>query len=208
MTLQERHNDARDHLTWLIGALARALFRHAEHDATVMGALQRLAACSPGAAPLTSASNEAAGRADARKHHAHRIEACHFLPQAAVDALRHAQEAAMALAAALEHLRWQAMGSAAAIAEVAGPEGRLLCNDAALRLLITAPGCRPPISALRLPGAAADEAPVLFVLSGAAHVQDVHGALRHVAAGQALQAGSHALQADENAPLLACLLRP
>ena len=196
MTVQESRHDAHHDLTWLAGALARAVFLRLNASSRVRRALEHLAACD------LSLHDEMPSPALA--------PACRWLPEALTAALRGAEEAAMALAAAHEHLAWRAVpdvapARAAATAQVAGAKGPLLCRRGRLRLLLTAPQARMP---LRDDDAPANTSQLLFVLAGEAAWRDEHGALRHVlpADGAIMPAGTHIMSVSPT-PLLAAVLR-
>ncbi len=190
MTIQPRQHDAHHDLTWLIGALARALFVRLDGGGQPLTALRRLAACDFSAPP---------------RQVTHAIApACRWLPEALAAALLTAEEVAMALAAAHEHLCWRqapeaAPAKAAASAAVLGMDAPLPWADGSLRMLLTAPQARLPFCA--------SSTTLLLTLSGEAAFRDAHGALRHAPAGEIamLPAETH-LMSVARAPLLAALL--
>lgn len=182
MTIQQAGRDAHHDITWLIGALARALYARADDCAAVVPALEKIAGCDFNA-PLASIS-------PALTH------ACRHLPQAAIAALEVAEEAAMALAACLEHLPWQDGGTDWALAGVLGPEGPVRHDAAQLRLIIAGPETAVPL----------EEEALLFVLSGAAEIRDAGGALRHLKAGMAHLAHGEIRNREPRAPLLAAVV--
>ena len=199
MTLTEQRHDAHHDLTWLTGALARALFERAQDDAPTMAALQRVASCDF-TAPLAGIRP---GKA----------EACRWLPEAAIAALQEMEEPAMALAAALRHLSWRALPCAvgeAALADVLGTDGPLCCATGGLAVLIAAPD-----SDITLPGESfgvrattdpqAARPALLFVLAGEAAYADEHGALRHAGAGEIAHVAGERLRSGTE-PLLAAVL--
>ena len=181
MTIQQAARDAHQDITWLIGALARALFKRADDCDAVLPALERIAGCDFNAplAPVTPALGHA----------------CRHLPQAAIGALKVAEEAAMALAACLEHLPWRDGDADWALAEVLGPEAPVRHMEARLRLLIAGPEVTVPLQ----------ENALVFVLSGAADIRDADGALRHLTAGEAHPAKGEVKNAQPRTPLLAAL---
>ena len=176
---ESTHHD----ITWLVGALARALYERVEDCAAVLPALEKVATCDF-SAPLASVQPAL-------------TPACRLLPQAAIAALETAEEAAMALAASLEHLRWQGNGETWAAAQVLGPDGPVRHGQARMAVLVAAPGAVMPLG---------DAAPLAFVLSGAAQIIDEHGAIRHLAAGEVRTAHGGAITAAGEAPLLTALL--
>lgn len=182
MTIQHTARDAHHDITWLIGALARALFERADACEAVIPALERIAGCDFGA-PLMPVSPSLA-------------HACRHLPQAAIAALAVAEEPAMALAACLEHLPWRDGAADWAMADVLGPDGPVLHDAARLRLLIAGPGETVPLAAETL----------VFVLAGAADIRDVEGALRHLKAGMAHPAHDVLRNARADTPLLAAVI--
>ena len=181
MTIQQTARDAHHDITWLIGALARALFARADQCEAAIPALERIAGCDFGA-PLTSLRPALA-------------DACRHLPQATIAALVVAEEPAMALAACLEHLHWRDAGADWAIADVLGPEGPVRHEAARLRLLVAGPGETVPLAAETL----------VFVLAGAAEIHDAVGARRHLEAGAAHPAHGDLRNTRSDAPLLAAL---
>ncbi len=183
MTIQQAKHDAHHDITWLVGALARALFERADACDGVLPALEKVAACNFDAplAPLTPAL----------------APACRHLPQAAIAAMQTAEEVAMALAASLEYLRWQGNGEAWAAAQVMGPDGPVLHGQARMAMLVASPGAGVPLG---------ESAPLVFVLSGAATITDENGAMRHLSAGEVRTAHGGTLTAAGEAPLLAALL--
>lgn len=179
MTIQHAARDAHHDLTWLIGALARALFDRAAKCADAMPALEKIAGCDFDA-PLASV----------RPSLAH---ACRHLPQATIAALEVVEEVAMALAACLEHLPWREGTSDWAMAEVLGPDGPVRHDSSRLRLLVAGPGATTPLA----------EETLVFVLAGMADLRDPQGALRHVRAGMAHVAQDMVTNAQPDTPLLA-----
>ena len=183
MTIQQATRDAHHDITWLVGALARALFERAETCGAVLPALEKVAACDFNA-PLASLSPML-------------TPACRGLPEATIAALEVSEEAAMALAASLEHLRWQGNGEKWAAAQVMGPEGPVRHGQARLAMLVAEAGASVPLG---------ETAPLVFVLSGAARIMDETGALRHLAPGEVRAAhGGEVMVAGER-PLLAAML--
>ncbi len=181
MTVQQAARDAHHDITWLIGALARALFARADDCAAAVPALEKIAGCDFNAplAPVTPSLGHA----------------CRHLPHAAIGALEVAEEVAMALAACLEHLPWRDGEGDWALADVLGAEGPVRHDSAGLRLLIAGPETTTPL---------AEEA-LVFVLSGAADIRDAEGALRHLKAGEAHPAREAIMNAQPRTPLLAGL---
>ena len=183
MTIQQATRDAHHDITWLVGALARALFERADACDAVLPALEEVAACNFDA-PLAPLMPSLA-------------PACRHLPQAAIAAMKTAEEVAMALAASLEHLRWQGNEEAWAAAQVMGPDGPVRHAQARLAMLVAAPGAGVPLG---------ETAPLIFVLSGTARVIDENDATRHLSAGEVRTAHGGTLAAAGEAPMLAALL--
>ena len=176
--------DAHHDLTWLIGALARALHARRDMHSAILPALERVAGCDFNA-PLADTAPRLAA-------------ACRRLPEAVVAALPVAEEVAQALAACIEHLDWRGDDAQWAAAEVLGPEGPVRCANGGIRLVIAAQDAVAPV---------ADEQHLLFVLAGRAGYHDMHGALRQLDAGGVAVVGGHELRACSSAPLLAVLLK-
>ena len=182
MTIQQTTRDAHHDITWLVGALARALFQRAEDCEAIIPVLEEVADCDFNA-PL----------APVRPSLAH---ACRHLPQAAIAALEAAEEVAMALAACLEHLPWRDGEADWAVTDVLGPDGPVRHDSARLCLLVAGPG-----TTVTLDG----EGVLAFVLAGAADITDAAGALRHLRAGMAHPARGDIRSAHSRVPLLAAL---
>ncbi len=183
MTIQQATRDAHHDITWLVGALARALFERSETCGAVLPALEKVAACDFNA-PLASLSPMLA-------------PACRGLPEATIAALEVSEEAAMALAASLEHLRWQGNGEKWAAAQVLGPEGPIGHRQARMAVLVAEAGVVAPLG---------NTTPLVFVLSGAAQIVDENGALRHLAPGEVRAAHGGELAVTGERPLLAVML--
>ena len=182
MTMLQATREAHHDITWLVGALARALFERADACAEVLPVLEKVAACDFNAplAPVTPAL----------------AAACRHLPQATIAAMQTAEEVAMALAASLEHLCWQGSGTAWAAAQVMGPDGPVRHGQARLAMLVAAPETGVPLG---------NTAPLVFVLSGTARILDENGAIRHLSPGEVLPAHGGELAAAGDHPLLAAL---
>ncbi len=189
MTIQHLVDDAHHDLTWFIGALARALFARAHAHEAVLPALERVASCDF-SAPLTPLSP--------------RLSApCRLLPEALTLALAREEEMALALAASVEHLRWDTPnGEDWATATVLGENGPVRSAQARVDVVIAAPEARAlaPLNPA-----------LLFVLCGGAEVRDRLGALHHVRAGEVqlargLQDMPAEIRADGTTPLLAVML--
>ena len=183
MIIQRTTQDAHHDVTWLVGALARALFERAETCDAVLPALEKLADCDFDA-PLAPAAPALA-------------PACRHLPQATVAAMETAEEAAMALAAALEHLRWRGERTAWAAAQALGPEGPVRHTEARLAMLVVEAGASVPLG---------ETTPLVFALSGTAEIEDENGATRHLAPGEVGVAHGGTLMVAGAQPLLAALL--
>ena len=183
MTMQQAARDAHHDITWLVGALARALFERAEACTAVLPALEKVAACDFNAplAPLTPAL----------------APACRHLPQATIAAMQTSEEVAMALAASLEHLHWQGSGAVWAAAQIMGPDGPMQHDSARMAMLVAEAGAEVPLG---------DTAPLVFVLYGTAEIIDGNGALQHLAAGEVRTAHDGKVAALGEQPLLAALL--
>ena len=175
--------DAHHDLTWLIGALARALHARRDVHSAILPALERMAGCDFNAPAAAMPAPRLAA-------------ACRRLPEAVMAALPVAEEVAQALAACIEHLSWRGDGAGWAVAEVLGPEGPVRCANGGIRVVIAAQDAVAPV---------ADERHLLFVLAGRAGYRDANGALCHVDAGGVADVGGHELRASSSTPLLAVL---
>ena len=191
MTIQHHLHDAHHDLTWLAGALARALFARADAHEVVLAALERMAECDFSTPPVRLRPALA--------------DACRWLPETLTVAFGHAEEMALALAAAMEHLHWRPLrkDGDGAVARVVGTEGPLVCARARVDILVAGPGTVVPWT----------ERSLLYVLAGRVRVAEEHGIFRHLSAGDvALVATGEnngdrgGLSVAEQKPLLAALL--
>ncbi len=189
MAVAELLRETHEHLTWLTGALARALMARAETHAGIVPMLQRLAACDFSSAMVADGDGGALP-----------AELAPHLPQALLAALEEAQEVAMALAAAQEHLRWRRAQDGAAMAEIVGPRGALRCARGHLRLLLAAPAC--PLN-----GASCGNA-LLLLLAGNGGLTAPTGNpvwRQRITPGTAMELPGDMLLRVEGEPLLAAL---
>ncbi len=173
-------------LTWLVGALARDLMARGRNPG-VVDMLARLSQCDFGPRALR---RETTGRAP-----------CPALPEAITEALGEAEETAMAIAAAQEHLAWETIAAGVRRAAVLGPRGPLRAERTSLSLLLAEPG------------AELHEAPegrdgLFFLLAGPSRWRTQGGTLLAMRPGQTLFVSSgHGLRMKNgSAPLLAAAL--
>ena len=153
MTVHTPQRDAHSELTWLVGALARALMQRAEKHVGVVPALHDLAQCDFTARAL---------RAGGERGEQSAPEALRYLPEAVLAVAGQRRELAMALAASQEHLRWREADEGVLLAEVVGAQGALHCDVARLRVMLMAPGASA--------GGAVCSGHLYFHLSGAAEL--------------------------------------
>ncbi len=123
MTLHVSTYEIHADLTWLIGAIARAVHRTCRDN--------------PGVLPMMQALAEADLSTSALKPLPQRtVEACAHLPLALARLLADQEEVAHALASAWEHLHWQDLSPHIAQAPIVGHEGPFVSERVSLSVLI------------------------------------------------------------------------
>lgn len=131
MTLHVTRDEIHADLTWLIGAIARAVHGCCRDNPGVLFMLHALAE-----ADLSTGALKPLPQKSAR--------ACSHLPLALARLLAEQEEVAQALAGAWEHLRWRDLASHVAEAPVVGSDGPFVSARVSLSVLVLGEGARYP----------------------------------------------------------------